>query len=287
MYILELLRTTHYIKNIFIFLPLFFALEITNIEKLIFSFMAFCFLSLIASAIYIFNDSVDLESDRQHPIKKMRPLASGKVPHATARAVMFLCGLCGLIGFFFLNREALIYSLLYIAINLGYSLKLKHIPILDIAIIAVGFVFRLFIGAAVTNVTLSLWIISMTFLLALFLALAKRRDDVFIFMRTGKKMRKVIDGYNLEFVNAAMTVMSAVVIVFYALYTVSQDVIAKVGSDKLYLTTFFVILGILRYMQITFVHGNSASPTQVLLKDSFIQATLVGWISLFGWIIYT
>ena len=126
----------------------------------------------------------------------------------------------------------------------------------------------------------------MTFLLALFMALAKRRDDVLIFMNTGTKMRKVIDGYNLKFVDSAMMIMASVVIVAYTLYTTSPEVIARVGSEYLYITTLFVILGIMRYMQITFVFEDSSSPTNIILRDRFIQMTLIAWILSFVWILY-
>ena len=170
--------------------------------------------------------------------------------------------------------------------NIAYSLRLKHIAIIDITLIAIGFVLRLFIGALATETPLSKWIVIMTFLLALFLALAKRRDDVMHFLKTGTKMRKVIDGYNIQLIDAAMMVMASVVTVSYLLYTTSPEVIDRIGSDNLYITTFFVILGILRYMQITFVEENSGSPTKVLLKDPFVILNCVAWVLSFIYILY-
>ena len=164
--------------------------------------------------------------------------------------------------------QALVVLLSYIVLNIGYSFYLKHIAIVDITIISIGFVLRLFIGAIVTETPLSKWIVIMTFLLALFLAFAKRRDDVIHFMNTGKKMRKVIDGYNLQLIDGAMMIMASVVIVSYLLYTTSLEVINRINNEYLYLTSFFVILGVLRYMQISFVENNSGSPTKVLLKIS-------------------
>jgi len=154
-------------------------------------------------------------------------------------------------------------------------------------IISIGFVLRLFVGSSVTGIYLSMWIVIMTFLLALFMALAKRRDDILIYMKTGAKMRKVIDGYNLKFVDGAMMIMASVVIVSYILYTTSKEVIDRVDSGEfLYLTTLFVILGVMRYMQITFVFEKSASPSEIILKDRFIQSTLLFWILSFVWILY-
>jgi 4-hydroxybenzoate polyprenyltransferase len=166
---------------------------------------------------------------------------------------------------------------MYFILNIAYSIKLKHITIVDIFVIAIGFVLRLFAGASVIDNKLSMWIIIMTFLLALFLAVAKRRDDI-ILASQGKATRKNIDGYNLEFVNAVMVFMSGVIVVAYILYTVSEDVINRFHTRYLYLTTFFVILGIMRYMQITFVEQNSGNPTKLVLKDGFLQITIVLWL---------
>ncbi len=174
----------------------------------------------------------------------------------------------------------------YTIMNIAYSFYLKHIAILDITIIAIGFVLRLFIGSVVTEVPLSMWIVVMTFLLALFMALAKRRDDVLIYLDTGKKMRKVIDGYNLQFLDTTMAIMASVVIVAYTIYTTSSPVIQRVNSKYLYLTALFVILGILRYLQITFVYKDSGSPTKIVLKDRFMQLVILGWVITFVWILY-
>ena len=157
---------------------------------------------------------------------------------------------------------------------------------MDITIISIGFVLRLFIGSVVTETHLSKWIVIMTFLLALFLALAKRRDDVIHYMNTGKKMRKVIDGYNLQLIDGAMLIMASVVIVSYLLYTTSLEVIQRINSEYLYITSIFVILGVLRYFQITFVGNNSGSPTKILLQDKFIIITILSWILSFVYLIY-
>ncbi len=284
--ILKLLRVYQYSKNLFVFLPIFFGLRITDPQELVLAFWAFCSFSLTASASYIFNDIQDREEDRRHPKKSTRPLAAGQISLGQAIAVMLFCLASGLSLAALLSFKAFLLLSGYVALNIAYSLKLKHVAIIDIAVIAVGFVLRLYVGSVVTDVPLSMWIIAMTFLLALFLAVAKRRDDVILFLHTGEKTRMVVDGYSLEFVNAAMVVMASVVIVFYAMYTVSADVVARVGSERLFLTIGFVVLGILRYLQITFVENGSESPTQVLLTDRFIQCSLVCWFLTFGWILY-
>lgn len=280
------MRPHQYIKNIFIILPLFFALKITDTGLLISAFLAFISFSITSSAVYILNDFLDIEADKQHPKKKSRPLASGAINKIQAIVLMFILFILG-VGLLLSQSLTATYILLaYIIMNIAYSFYLKHIAILDVNIIAIGFVLRLFVGATVTNISLSMWIVIMTFLLALFLALAKRRDDVLIYLDTGKQMRSVINGYNLRFLDGAMMILASVVIVAYTLYTTSSEIIERVQNQYLYLTSFFVILGILRYLQITFVEENSGSPTRIVLKDKFIQLTLLSWIIAFAWIIY-
>ena len=284
--IIKLMRPHQYVKNLFIFLPLFFALKITDIALLTNALIAFIAFSLTASAIYTLNDYHDIEEDKQHPKKKNRPLASGTISKPQAIVIMLVLLVLGFILMGTLSMEAAGILVTYVVMNIAYSFYLKHVAILDVIIIAIGFVLRLFIGSAVTMIPLSMWIVIMTFLLALFMALAKRRDDVLIFLDTGKKMRKVIDGYNLQFLDTAMAIMASVVIVSYIIYTTSTEVISRVHSEYLYLTAIFVILGIMRYLQLTFVLKDSGSPTKIVLKDHFIQLTLVGWIVTFAWILY-
>lgn len=220
---------------------------------------------------------MDIEEDKQHPKKKFRPLASGAVSTNKAKLIFLVLSFSSLLFAFFLNFILFIVLLAYFLLNIAYSLKLKHVTIIDIFIIATGFVLRLFAGASVIDTPLSMWIIIMTFLLALFLAIAKRRDDVLLSSQ-GKETRKNIDGYNLEFVNATMVLMSGVIVVAYILYTVSSEVITRLHTEYLYITAFFVILGIIRYMQITFVEENSGSPTKIVLKDRFLQLTILSWL---------
>ncbi len=280
------MRPHQYIKNLFIFLPLFFAMKITDTSLLLNAVIAFVAFSLTASAIYTLNDYHDIEEDRQHPKKKDRPLASGDISKSQAIVIMAVLGIAGFTLMALLSVKAVGIMAAYVVMNIAYSFYLKHVAILDVVIIAIGFVLRLFIGSTVTDIPLSMWIVVMTFLLALFMALAKRRDDVLIYLDTGKKMRKVIDGYNLQFLDTAMAIMASVVIVSYTIYTTSAEVVARVHSEYLYLTSLFVILGIMRYLQVAFVLKDSGSPTKIVLKDRFMQLTLIGWVLTFAWILY-
>jgi decaprenyl-phosphate phosphoribosyltransferase len=282
----RLLRVDQYLKNLFIFLPLFFSLRILETDLLFDASLAFVIFSAVASAVYIFNDYLDIAEDRAHPVKKERPLASGRVSARLALTLAAVLLMAGLAASWLLSPNMFSLLVVYGILSATYSIRLKHIPIIDIFVIAVNFVIRILVGGAVTHVKITMWIIIMTFLLALFLALAKRRDDVLIFLETEQKSRRSIDGYNLAFIDSAMMAMAAVTIVSYILYTVSPDVITKFGTDKLYLTTAFVILGMMRYLQITIVEEKSGSPTEILFKDRFIQFTLLGWIFSFGILIY-
>jgi len=261
-------------------------MKITDVSLLLNAVVAFIAFSLTASAIYTLNDYHDIEEDRQHPKKKSRPLAAGDISKSQAISIMVVLGIAGFGLMAALSLKAVGIMVAYVVMNIAYSFYLKHVAILDVTIIAIGFVLRLFIGSAVTGIPLSIWIIIMTFLLALFMALAKRRDDVLIYLDTGKKMRKVIDGYNLQFLDTAMAIMASVVIVAYTIYTTSAEVVARVNSEYLYLTAFFVLLGIMRYLQVAFVLKDSGSPTRIVLKDRFMQLTLLGWALTFAWILY-
>lgn len=261
-------------------------MKMTDTSLLINAVIAFIAFSLTASAVYTMNDYCDMEEDRKHPKKKNRPLASGAISKAQAMVIMAASGFAGFALMAIHSLEALAVLATYVIMNVAYSFYLKHIAILDVTIIATGFVLRLFIGSAVTGIALSMWIVIMTFLLALFLALAKRRDDVFTYLETGKKMRKVIDGYTLQFLDIAMAIMASVVIVAYTIYTTSVEVVGRFHSQHLYLTALFVILGIMRYLQITFVHQDSGSPTRIVLRDRFMQITILAWAVAFVWILY-
>ena len=283
---IELLRIQEYSKNLFIFLPLFFALHLQEPERLFKVFIAFLGFCLLASSVYIFNDLYDLKEDSLHPKKKYRPLPTGRITKGTAIGLMICLLTLGLSIAYILSLQMFYLCLLYIVLNLVYSVKLKHVPILDIIIIAICFVIRIFVGGAVGDVPIYMWIVIMTFLLAMFIALGKRREDVLIFMETNRKPRKSIDGYNLRFIDVSMMVMAAVVLVAYIMYTVSPEITAKFKTDNLYITSIFVLIGVMRYIQIAMLEENSGSPTEILFKDHFIQMSIAGWIISFFLLVY-
>lgn len=281
----QLLRVHHWLKNGFIFAPAFFGgvLISGNIWPLIYTFFAF---SLVASAVYIFNDACDVANDRLHPEKKKRPIASGEVPLNTAWLLAVIFAVAGLALAYMVHLHVCMVVGAYLGVNILYSLGLKRIALLDILIVSSGFILRVVAGGIVAGIVISHWLYLMTFLLAIFLAIAKRRDDLVILQETGVEMRKAIKGYTLEYVNVVMAIMCAVIIVSYILYITSPEIATRFGDKPLYVSTVFVIIGLLRYLQITIVEKKSGSPTRVLLSDIFTQAFIVMWIAFFGIIIY-
>lgn len=284
---LLLLRPKDWAKNLFLFIPSFFAGKLFNLyrfELLIAGFFAFCFL---ASSIYIINDYRDREDDRRHPVKSKRPLASGKVKPAMALAISACLLAAGVLISYLLDESGkfLFIAGLYYVLNLAYSFGLKNISIVDIIIVAVGFVLRVKGGSILGNIDITEWLNIMTFLLALFMAIAKRRDDVLLKAATGTEMRRSMNGYSLEFLNTLLALFCAILIVSYINYTVSGALYKQYGW-RLYYTSLFVIAGIMRYLQITFVFNKAGSPTEILYKDRFIQITLLLWIASFYFILY-
>jgi 4-hydroxybenzoate polyprenyltransferase len=283
---LKLLRPKDWAKNLFLFIPSFFAREFNDVSNLILLFYGFIAFSCIASSIYIINDYRDREDDRKHPVKCKRPLASGSV---SPMAAVIICIILLFAGFglaWWIRDKFLFVLAIYFLVNLGYSLGLKNIPILDIILLAVGFVLRIKSGSVIARVFLSEWIVIMVFLLAIFMAIGKRRDDVLLKLSSGTDMRKSIKGYNLEFLNVMLALVSAVIIVSYFMYTMSPEVEARMGTYRLYYTCLFVMAGLMRYLQIIYVSSDSGSPTKILYKDRFIQLTLVLWIASFVLILY-
>jgi decaprenyl-phosphate phosphoribosyltransferase len=281
-----LMRPHHWIKNLFLFLPLFFAGDIFNIHDLLNTGLGFLAFSFVASSIYIINDYKDIEADKKHPEKCNRPIASGTVSKSAAIILFIGCLLAGIFLSVLLMPKFIFILALYFFINLAYSFGLKNISILDIILLSAGFVLRVKAGGVIASVAITQWLNIMFFLLALFMATAKRRDDILLKLQSGHDLRKSIKGYNLEFMNVVLSLLTAIIIVSYLIYTISPEVMERWKTYRLYYTSIFVIAGLLRYLQITFVENNTGSPTKLLYKDRFIQITLILWILSFYVIIY-
>jgi len=282
---LQLLRLEHWVKNLFVFLPAFFAARLTEWAILREAILAFLAFSAISSGVYVLNDWVDAPQDRNHPDKQHRPMARGVIQRREALLLLFGAFIIGFALASSLGPVVLLFGALYTGINVLYTFVLKHIAIVDISLIGMGFLLRVLAGGAATDVEVSHWLTVMTFLLALILGLAKRRGEYVVAVR-GHRFRRALEGYNLPFLDAAMIVCSTVAIVAYLMYCFSPEVTERIGSQRIYYTAFFVITGILRYLQLALVFGRTESPTRALLRDAFLQVTLLGWIGAFIWLLY-
>ncbi len=283
---LRLLRPKQWVKNGALFLPLFFAGRADEVELLIDVSRAFAAFSLVASSLYVVNDYLDRHRDALHAKKRRRPFASGAVPpQAVWILVPLLWGAAALVGW---GLPIAFWGITaaYWVMNLFYSVRLKHVPVLDVSLIAVGFVLRLFAGGVTADVPLSPWIVVMIFLISVFMALGKRMEDVRIFEASGEVMRPVVHGYNLSVLRHAMSMMGAVVIVAYVLYTLDAQVVARIGNPHFYLTSFFVVLGVLRYLVLVLVDERGGSPTEVLWTDRFLHIVIAGWALAVAWFLY-
>ena len=286
---IRIIRPRQWVKNFFVFLPLFFGGQMANTSLFIAALLTFVPFSLAASSIYCLNDIVDVEADRQHPVKCHRPIASGQVSVLAAYVLMMVMlllslGCCPLMGDRGLTVGAVVLG--YWAMNVGYCVWLKSYAIIDVCVIAFGFVLRILAGGLATDIEPSNWLVLMTFLLTLFLAFAKRRDDVLRMESTGKPPRKNTIRYNLTFINQAITITASITLVCYIMYTVSPEVTARFNSHYVYLTTIFVLVGLLRYIQIAVVDKKSGDPTKVILRDRFTQLVVLAWGLSYLFIIY-
>ena len=288
---LKLIRPKQWIKNMFVFIPMFFGGELFNSYALIYSSVVFFAFSFIASSIYCYNDIVDVDADRRHPVKCHRPVASGAISLRKAYAMMWTMFALGIATIMLLLPDDSLYEvltvvLIYYVLNLTYCSKLKQYAIIDVCIIAFGFVLRILAGGMASETVLSKWLVLMTFLITLFLSFAKRRDDVLRMNETGEPPRKNTVRYNLTFINQAITISASMTLVCYIMYTVSPEVCDRFNLEYLYLTTVFVIIGLLRYIQIAVVDEKSGDPVKVVLSDRATQFILMAWVLFFLVLIY-
>ena len=288
--ILRLTRPKQWIKNFFVFFPMFFGGELFDTHSMWLTALTFLAFSLVASSIYCYNDIVDVDADRSHPVKCHRPIASGAISIRMGYTLMVLTFVLG-IGVMLLlppevKSQVMAVVVFYYVLNLSYCSKLKQYAILDVCIVAFGFVLRILAGGFACELALSNWIVIMTFLLTLFMSFAKRRDDVLRMNETGEAPRKNTVRYNLTFINQAITITASVTLVCYIMYCVSPDVVERFDTPYLYLTFVFVLLGLLRYIQIAVVDKKSGDPTKIILRDHFSQIIVVAWILTFLVMIY-
>ena len=282
--LLQQLRIKEWIKNGFIFLPVFFAGMMNNlhlIQQLCIGFAAFSF---AASSIYCINDLVDVDFDKEHPIKKKRPYAAGKISTSQLVTLSACCMAVAAVLLFFLPNEAKLILVAYIIMQLAYSFFLKHIAVVDCVTIALGFVFRILFGGMILGSAGSSWIILVTFLLSLYLAFAKRRCELALL--NTNQTRRSLQHYSLNFLDTALAATCAVTIVAYIMYTHDAAVISRIHFPYFYLSSGFVIVGMLRHLQQTIQKGQTESPTEYLLKDPIIIITIFFWVAFNFYVLY-
>ncbi len=273
-------------KNTIIFVPLIFSKHLFMHAQLFDAGIAFAAFSALASAIYIFNDIIDVESDKQHPLKQYRPIASGKIEKKNAfslSAVLLIIA----VGLSLLIDERLIIILAaYLLLNILYSLFFKKIVILDLLSIAAGFLLRVFAGAVAINVDISKWLILTTLFISLFLAVMKRRSEL-VNVESSLSTRKVLEDYSIEFINQIISITAAAVIISYALYTVSSSTVAQFRTERLIYTTFFVVFGIFRYIHLVYKKAMGENAVEVLLKDKAMIINILLYVAAVIFIIYS
>jgi 4-hydroxybenzoate polyprenyltransferase len=283
------MRPKQWVKNVFIFAPMIFlfaqkkAEHVFQLEFIGRSLLAFVLFCLVTGGIYVFNDIVDREHDRHHPEKRNRPIAAGRLPvvQAAIFAAILLAGVLVLIHW--LNREFFYISLFYIAVNVLYSLFLKSMVIIDIMIIAFGFVLRVMAGAAVNRIALYPWILISTFLLAIFLALIKRRQELLKMqdLVPEKVTRMTLLSYTVSLLDQMISISTATTLIAYIMYVLSPDVQQKFHSTKLFYTVPFVIFGIFRYLFLSYAKGEGESPSEIIYTDLPFTVNLILWIGVF------
>jgi 4-hydroxybenzoate polyprenyltransferase len=289
---IKTLRPHQWIKNIFIFAPMVFALRFVQIPFIQSSILAFFLFSLVAGSIYALNDCFDRKRDRLHPDKKKRPIASGALGVKTAAIFASILLLLSLFAIYQMNVKFFYISLFYIGMNIVYSSFLKKIVILDVMIIAVGFVLRVKIGGVINNIPLSTWILVITFLLAIFLGLIKRRQELVkvnsIQNDTGVTLetRKTLMQYNQQLLDQLISITTATTLISYIVYVVNPDIQEKFHTQELYLTVPFVIFGIFRYLYLTYVEGKGEHPAEVIFSDLPFTVNSLLWVLVFVLLIF-
>lgn len=273
---LRLMRPSHWLKNVFIFAALVFGKALNDPDRVITSVKAFAAFCLVSSSVYILNDIVDRKADAEHPKKRYRPIASGRVSVSSALIQLVIIAAIAAAISMMLPWEAAALICVYATLNLGYSFGLKHVVLIDIFIIAAGFMLRVLTGAKAIEVPVSQWLVLCTLFLSLFLGVAKRRSEI---AHTGRgETRKVLDDYTPELVRLIMTTAVAGSIMSYAMYTTSTHALVFFHTEKLVYTVPIVMYGIFRYLYLDEKGRTAENPVSVILRDPSLIATGIVWM---------
>ncbi len=279
---IRLARPKQWIKNFFIFAPLIFSHHLLNLEKVKIEFIAFLAFSFIASSIYVINDIADRGLDRIHPVKRNRPIASGRVKIWQGVLFSALLFCLGFVLALKLPFRAFVLIISYFLMMFLYSFKLKHIVILDVFVIAIGFMLRVLVGAYAIKVIVSKWLFITTLFLSLFISISKRRMELYFSFQnqnsTAGEQRKVLDEYNIRFADQMLAITAGGSVISYALYTISDRTVSLFKTEALIYTTIFVLYGIFRYMYLIYQKKSGENPTDVILGDLGIILNVFIWL---------
>jgi 4-hydroxybenzoate polyprenyltransferase len=276
--LIKLARPSQWVKNGIVMAAAVFAGEIRDMAKMELALAAMLIFCLLSSAVYVLNDIVDREKDKIHPLKKDRPIASGKVSVGSAAIMVILLAVCGFGAAWWISKLFLVFAMAFVAINLLYSTLLKNVVILDAMTLAFSFVARAYAGAVAVDVAASKWLLINTLLLALFLAFGKRRHELVLLEGEATAHRRSLSNYSPYLLDQLIGVTTASVVVMYMLYTFSDEVSAKLGTQNLYMTIPFVVYGIFRYLYLIHRKQEGGSPTKVLYTDKPILLTVLLWL---------
>ncbi len=268
------LRPKQWIKNAFVFAALVFSRRLTDSNALLQSLLCFAGFCALSSAIYLLNDIADYERDRHHPKKCKRPIASGKLKRSTAGVMSALLAVLGLGVAWWLNVATGVTFSIYAVLNLAYSLKLKNIVLLDVFIIALGFLLRVISGAFAIKVAVSPWLLICTLFIALFIAFCKRRHELESLGEEATAHRQNLAAYSLVFIDKMISSLAAMTTMSYALYTIDPNVVQNLGTDGLIVTVPIVLFGIFRYLYLVHQKQQGGSPTELVLSDRSMQAVV-------------
>jgi len=275
--LLVTMRPQQWVKNVFVGAPLVFARHLGDPAYVVRSALAVLAFCAVSGAVYTFNDVRDVEADRAHPTKRNRPIASGRLPERTALIAAAIVAGAALAGCLLIAWQLAAFVAVYMVQNIAYSVRLKRIAFVDVALIASGFLLRVLAGAAAIDVPASGWLLICTALLALFFGFGKRAHELAWAQRTGEvTTRASLAGYRLPVVHALMLVLAVVTCVAYVAYTLDDHTIRYFGTDRLVWSAPFVALGILRFLFLALYNPSDDSPTEAMLKDPWFLADLVG-----------
>jgi len=284
--LLRTLRPVQWTKNVFVLAPLLFAGALTEPEALRSAFIAFAGFCCASSAVYIFNDIRDRDEDRRHPLKRNRPLASGDLSIGVAWFAFVVLAAVSLVSAASLGTNSLVLLAVYLGANLGYSLGLKRVVILDVMIVSAGFLLRVLAGGAAIQVEVSAWLLLCTTFLALFLTFSKRRHELILLADQAAEQRQVLSHYSDAFLDQMINVVTASTVVCYALYAISAETVDKFHTRNLIWTMPMVLFGIFRYLYLMYQKPSERNPTEAILRDVPFLANLGLWLAVAAWVVY-